>query len=167
MQILPVNEVTPEALLAYFHALVELDDKRVERPEDVAKLSLADEQRWINTLTQRTVNQEGVSFCIKINNDVIGLGEVERKPRWIERHTAEIRFGILPGYKHEGKLLVRELVAVAKNINITTLYYFHLQSQTQGIEIITESNFTYAGKLRNYYKQGAQYLDRVFFERLL
>ncbi|WP_017255025.1 hypothetical protein [Pseudomonas tolaasii] len=167
MRILPVNEVTPEALLSYFHTLVQLDNKRVERAEDVAKLSLADEQRWINTLTQRTVNREGASFCIKIDNDVIGLGEVERKPRWIERHTAEIRFGILPGYKPEGKLLVSALVAAARDIDITTLYYFHLESQAQGIEIITESDFNYAGKLRNYYKQGAHYLDRLFFERLL
>ncbi|MGY2292899.1 N-acetyltransferase family protein [Pseudomonas sp. SDO528_S397] len=167
MQIIPVNEVTPEELLSYFHKLVALDNKRVERPEDVAKITLADEQRWINTLTQRTANQEGVSFCIKSNEGVIGLGEVERKPRWIERHTAEIRFGILPSHRHEGKMLVSALVSDAKKIGITTLYYFHLQSQTQGIEIITESNFNYSGRIRNYYKHGETYVDRVFFERLL
>lgn len=167
MQLIPINEVEPEELLQYFKELVVLDDQRVERPEDVAKISLVDEQRWIDSLIQRTVKQEGVSFCIKSSEGVIGVGEVERRPRWIERHVGEIRFGIFPLHKLEGKLLVDALVSGAKEIGITILYYFHLQSQVQGIEIMLESGFSPAGRIKNYYKVGGGYVDRIFLERSL
>ena len=152
-----------ERLLRYFSALVRVDPERVERPEDVARLTVEDELRWI--ASRLTDSDELHALCAEVNGEIVACGEVERMKRWIERHVAEIRFGVLPDHLEAGERLVDELVQAAGARGIETLVYFHLATQTQGIELMRRAGFHDAGRLQGYYKRGATYVDRVYLVR--
>ncbi|KTB56172.1 hypothetical protein AO066_29285 [Pseudomonas fluorescens] len=154
------------ALLAFFSQLVERDPERVERPTDVLLLNPDKEAIWIGKLLEKEAAGEAIVLCVLNKASVIvGLGEVERRPRWIERHVAEIRFGLLPDYAEEGRELVRLLETRAKAIGIECLYYFHLATQSQGIAVVKACGFELAGTLPGYYKRESGYVDRVFYTK--
>lgn len=153
-------------LLNFFTTLVAVDPERVERNEDVSKITLEKEQQWIEGLLRK---QEAGDLVVRIirnsSNSIIGLGEVERRPRWIERHVAEIRFGLQPEHSAEGTALVQELEAEARRIGIEVLYYFHLATQTQGLQIMRECGYSDAGEISGYYYRNGEYIDRVILQK--
>jgi RimJ/RimL family protein N-acetyltransferase len=155
------------ALLNYFKDLVTLDTKRVERPEDVAKITIENEVSWIKSRIEDETKGEMFVLCMKDENDqIIAEGEVERKKRWIERHVAEIRFGILPAYTQHAKTLVQQLIDLAKENGIEILFYFHLESQVAGIETMKQLGFKEIGIIENYYKlQNKDYVNRVYLSK--
>ena len=152
-------------LLHYFNTLVQQDPERVERPEDVRSINHEKEVLWIESLLEKEKQQNAVTLCILKEEAIIGLGEIERRPRWIERHVAEIRFGLLPDHLDEGIELVKRLEERARAIGIELLYYFHLATQRQGIDIVRACGFELAGTLGSYYKKADGYVDRVFYSK--
>jgi RimJ/RimL family protein N-acetyltransferase len=153
-------------LLEFFNDLVLKDQERVERPADVKAITHEMEIRWIESLLDKEQKQDAIALCVFDDAaTLIGLGEIERRPRWIERHVAEIRFGLFPDQFNAGKSLVDLLELRAKSIGIEMLYYFHLATQQQGIEIIRACGFELAGRLPAYYKKADSYVDRVFYTK--
>ncbi|TFY85347.1 N-acetyltransferase [Pseudomonas nabeulensis] len=157
-----------DALLRFFCQLVDQDSERVERPEDALQLDHDKEVAWINGLLEKERAGEVAALCV-LNDEavIVGLGEVERRPRWIERHVAEIRFGLLPGCLDEGCELVRQLEQRATFMGIELLYYFHLATQSQGIAVLEACGFELSGELPGYYKKEQGYVDRVFYSKTL
>lgn len=158
-----------ESLLHYFKELVATDPKRVERPQDVAKITLEAERSWIQARIEDEKQKEMFVLCVEDGTgNVVAEGEVERKKRWIERHVAEIRFGVLPGHELAAKQMVAELIGTAKENGLEVLFYFHLKSQTTGIQIMKDLGFEEMGVLANYYKLASgEYVDRVFLSKQL
>ena len=156
-----------EAFLAYFRRLTEVDPERVERPEDVAQISPEKERIWIQSRIDAERAQEMVVRCVESGDMIIGLGEVERAKRWIERHVAEIRFGLLPGYQGEGHALVRELEEGARMIEIELLVYFHLETQVTGLSSMRSAGYREVGRIPRYYKREKEYVDRVYLSKPL
>jgi len=155
-----------DRLLSYFCQLVELDSERVERCEDAQLLNHEKEVKWIEGLLKKEQAGDAIALCVlNEQSTIVGLGEVERRPRWIERHVAEIRFGLLPDHADAGIALVNLLEQQAKGIGIELLYYFHLASQSQGITVIEACGFDFSGVLPSYYKKGGAYIDRVLYAK--
>ncbi|MDP3778869.1 MAG: GNAT family N-acetyltransferase [bacterium] len=151
-----------EKLLSFFKELVKRDPERVERVEDVEKITLENEQAWIQRLIHKEEQGEMI-VRVGMDKDVLVFeGEVERKPRWIERHVAEIRFGMLPNNEAVAKEVISELITQAHVQGIEILFYFHLQTQKAGISILEELGFKEIGKIKNYYKRNDEYVDRVY-----
>ncbi|MDK2126397.1 GNAT family N-acetyltransferase [Parachitinimonas caeni] len=153
-------------LLEYFHELVASDTNRVERVEDVRKISIEMEESWIRNILAKQAEGSYAARCIYDDSGkVIGLGEIERRPRWIERHVAEIRFGLLPDHFSAGVAFVRVLENLAKEMGIEVLYYFHLTTQKQGLDIMQECKYKEVGIIEDYYKIDNSYVDRIYLQK--
>ncbi|MEK7554843.1 MAG: GNAT family N-acetyltransferase [Patescibacteria group bacterium] len=162
MEIREFNIQDAAAALAFFRKLVHEDPERVERPQDVARLTIADEKRWIQ---ERTDKEKAGEFFTRVaieETSIVAEGEVERMKRWIERHVAELRFGVLPGNEVAAEKLVQKLIRVARAHGIEVLIYFHLATQKRGIRIAEKVGFRAIGKAKRYYKRGKTYTDRVY-----
>lgn len=156
------------ALLNFFKELVFLDKERVERPEDVNSITKEKENKWIK---QRLIKEDQKDIFILCGVDSTGKivveGEVERLPRWIERHVAEIRFGMLPGHESIAKEVVKQLIKKAENNSIEILIYFHLETQKAGIKIMKKFGFKKFGRIKNYYKRNEKYINRLYLVKYL
>ena len=165
-----IREIRPEdahGLLAYFRELVRVDPERVERPSDVDKITIEAEHAWIAKRQADETAGEMFVACVAVAGKIVGEGEVERGKRWIERHVAEIRFAVLPDYAHVARPLVEELVARARANGVEVLIYFHLESQTRGLRIMSECGFAVSGRVPRYYKRGSCYVDRLYLTKQL
>lgn len=106
-------------------------------------------------------------LCCEANGKIVAEGEVERKKRWIERHVAEIRFGVLPSYETEAYQMIKQLMQIAKKNEIEVLIYFHLVTQKSGLNIMNKAGFKIFGTLKNYYKRKKEYINRVYMMKIL
>ena len=157
-----------ESLLNFFKKLVELDPERVERSEDVEKITEEMEEEWIKQRLIKEDNSDIFVLCgLDDNGEIVVEGEIERSPRWIEKHVAEIRFGVLPGHDSVAEELLKKLIEIAKENNIEILTYFHLETQKTGLKIMEKLGFESMGKVKNYYKRGAEYIDRIYLVKHL
>lgn len=155
-------------LLKYFNTLVNVDPERVERAEDVAKITLDNEVKWIENQLSKEDNKEIFLLCgLDDNGDIVAEGEVEKLPRWIERHVAEIRFAVLPENNLVAETLIQELFEKAKNNGIEVLLYFHLETQKRGIEIMEKLGFEKMGVVEKYYKRNGDYIGRIYMVKNL
>jgi N-acetylglutamate synthase-like GNAT family acetyltransferase len=152
-------------LLKFFIKLVTADPERVERLEDVQSFTVPDEERWIASRLEGEKESQIFARVIEESGEIVGEGEVERLKRWIERHVAEIRFGVLPEHASRALELVQELEGVAKAAGIEVLYYFHLSTQAKGLEVMRQAGFKDAGKIEAFYKRQGQYIDRVYLAK--
>jgi L-amino acid N-acyltransferase YncA len=166
-----VRKITPAdapALLQYFTKLVDIDRERVERPEDVAGITLEMEEKWVTRLLEKeAVGEMVVRLGADDSGTVVVLAEVERKPRWIERHVAEIRFGMMPGYAEVAQHVLEECIGEAKKMGVTELLYFHLATQVRGIEIMKKMGFIEVGRVEKYYNRQGTYIPRVYLQKSL
>jgi hypothetical protein len=151
-----------EELLNFFKKLVTADPERVERPEDVKKISLESEEEWVKKLLQKERDGDIVVFVGRKDGSIVIEAEVEKKSRWIERHVGEIRFGMLPGNEELAKEIITMLIQEARKINIETLIYFHLATQISGLALIKDAGFSECGRIAKYYKRGNEYIDRIY-----
>lgn len=152
-------------LLDFFKRLVLLDPERVEQASSVNKISLAMERQW---LRRRLTIMKAGELLIRIGDSgdkILVVAEIQRKPRWIERHVGEIRFGMIPGEGEVAKKVLTQIIEEARDCGIETLIYCHLQTQTAGLSIMRSLRFTNAGRIKRYYKRGGSYIDRVYLER--
>jgi hypothetical protein len=156
-----------EAFLTYFRRLTADDPERVERPQDVATISLEIERAWIQSRIDAETKQEMIVRCVESGGKIVALGEMERLKRWIERHVAEIRFGLLPGHQADGRELVAELEAGARKSGIEVLVYFHLASQVTGLDVMRSLGYQEVGRIPNFYKRETKYIDRVYLSKQL
>ena len=157
-----------KSLLNFFKKLVVLDPERVERPKDVEKITEEMEEEWIRQRLIKEDNADIFILCgLNDNNEVVVEGEVEKLPRWIERHVAEIRFGALPRYNSMAEKLLEKLITTAKENDIEILTYFHLETQKTGLKIMEKLGFELIGKVKNYYKRGTDYIDRIYLVKHL
>jgi GNAT superfamily N-acetyltransferase len=166
-QIRNIGPRDDQGLLDYFRELVRVDPERVERPVDVDKLTLENERAWIAKRQADETSGEMFVACAEADGRIVAEGEVERAKRWIERHVAEIRFGVLPDYAFVAPRLVEELVARAKANGIEVLIYFHLETQTRGVRVMKECDFEVIGRVPRYYKRGDDYIDRLYLAKTL
>lgn len=167
MKIRQLEVKDAEKYLAYFKKLVELDPERVERPEDVSKITLEKEEQFIQKILDK--QKDGNAIALILENElgeIVAEAEIERKERWIEQHVAEIRFGVIPNYETEIEQLISNVIQNSKNIGIEVLIYFHLESQKTGISVIKKFNFLEAGKIKRYYKRSnGEYVNRLYFSK--
>ena len=148
--------------------MVKLDPERVERPGDVEKITEEMEEEWIKQRLIKEDNKDIFVLCgLDDNGEIVAEGEVERLPRWIEKHVAEIRFGVLPGYDSMAEKLLEKLITTAKENDIEILTYFHLETQKTGLRIMEKLGFELMGKVKNYYKRGEDYIDRIYLVKHL
>jgi hypothetical protein len=168
MEIRKIKESDSKLLLNYVKELVETDKERVDRPEDIAKITEDGEKKWIEQRLFREDKKEIFVLCgVDDNGAIVAEGEVERLPRWMEKHVAEIRFGVLPGRGPIAKKIAEELIKIAKNNGIEVLIYFHLKTQKTGLDIMNELEFESMGTIKKYYKRGEEYIDRVYLVKYL
>lgn len=121
---------------------------------------------WIRNILVKQAEGSYAARCIYDDSgEIIGLGEIERRPRWIERHVAEIRFGLLPDQFKVGVALAHVLENLAKEMGVEIVYYFHLKMQKQGLDIMRECQYREAGVIEKYYKIGDFYVDRVYLQK--
>ena len=151
-----------EKFLSFFKELVRRDPERVERVSDVEKITLENEQAWVERLIQKEEQGEMIVRLGMESDNIVVEGEVERKSRWIERHVAEIRFGMLPNNESIAKEVVSELIKQARVQGIEILFYFHLRTQKAGISIMKDLGFKEFGVIEKYYKRDNEYVDRVY-----
>jgi RimJ/RimL family protein N-acetyltransferase len=156
-----------EELLAYFKNLVLADPERVERISDVEKFGVEDEKNWIRERLEGEKEKEIFALCCEDNGRIVAQGEVERQKRWVERHVAEIRFGVLPCYEEQALEMVESLIQKARESKIEVLIYFHLASQKAGLSIMKKAGFSDAGVLERYYKKDGKYIDRIYMSLIL
>jgi len=168
MVIRKIENSDSDLLLNFLKELVALDPERVDRPEDVNKITKENEEKWIE---QRLIKEgkKDIFVLCGLNGDgrIVAEGEVERLPRWIERHVAEIRFGVLPKYDLIAEEIVEKLIKIAKESGIEILMYFHLETQKTGINIMKKLGFESAGIVKKYYKRGEEYIDRIYLVKYL
>ncbi|TSC95953.1 MAG: Uncharacterized protein Athens101410_277 [Parcubacteria group bacterium Athens1014_10] len=149
-------------LLKFFHDLVISDSERVERLKDVKKINLQKEIYWIKHRKRAEKNKEMFIFCCEVNGRIVAEGEIEREKRWIEKHVAEIRFGILPGYEKLAIEMIKQLIKKAKENKIKVLIFFHLATQKTALSIMGKLGFSRVGIIKNYYKRDGHYISRVY-----
>ncbi len=155
-------------MLDFFSKLVLLSPERVERPEDVKKISIENEIKWIKNRIEKEKEKEIFVLCgTNDKGEIIAEAEIERMPRWIEKHVAEIRFGVLPGYENLAENITKKLISVAKKNGIKILIYFHLETQKEGIKIIKKLGFKKFGIVKRYYKRHKNYINRLYFVKYL
>lgn len=168
MTIRPVQPEDAEKALTFFRTLVTVDQERVERPEDVAHISIENERRWLETLIQKESEKSLFARIGVLDTGEIGaLAEVERKPRWIEQHVAEVRFGALPEYGDLARETVKACITEAEASGITELFYFHLETQSTGIQIMKDLGFVECGRIERYYRRGDNYISRIYLSKSL
>ena len=159
-----IEKTDRDNLKKYFLELVTVDQERVERPQDAAKISNSDEEKWIESRLIGEEKKEIFTLCgFNDNGAIIAEGEIQRLPRWIERHVAEIRFAVLPGHELIAQQMINELIKKSQENGIEILIYFHLSSQKTGIEIIKKFGFEQFGIIKKYYKKNDRYIDRLYF----
>ena len=160
-----IRKITIEdgsAMLDFFKRLVKEDPERVERPVDIAKLTVADELTWIDQRVDREKSRKLFDRIDVKEKEIVAEGEIERMKRWIEKHVAELRFGVLPGHEEVAQELVQELIGIAKVNDIEVLLYFHLATQKAGISVVKKAGFYEVGRIKNYYKNKDLYIDRIY-----
>ncbi|EKD58245.1 MAG: hypothetical protein ACD_56C00166G0001 [uncultured bacterium] len=168
MDIKKIKIEDAEKMLKFFHELVVADTERVERTQDVDNITLEMEENWIlGRIKKEDEEKEMVVRIIEDGGKIVAEGEVEKLSRWIERHVAEIRFGMLPGNEKQTLEMVNELCLKAKKIGIEVLQYFHLETQKAGIEIMKKAGFSEFGRAEKYYKRGNEYIDRIYMQKIL
>lgn len=168
MVIRKIQTSDANSLLNFFKELVLLDPERVERPEDVNKITKEMEEKWIEQRLTKEEKKDIFVLCgLNDEGKMVTEGEVERLPRWIERHVAEIRFGVLPQYDLIAEKTVEELIKTAKNNGIEVLMYFHLETQKAGINIMKKLGFESFGAIKNFYKRDKEYVDRIYLAKYL
>ena len=156
-----------QGLLTFFRKLVEIDPERVERVSDAEKITLEQENNWLDNLIVKEEKGEVIARVGIAGSEIVVEGEIHRLPRWIERHVAEIRFGMIPGNEQITKELLKELLQKAQNDQIEILIYFHLRTQKTGIGIIKELGFEESGVIKDYYKRDGEYIDRIYLVKNL
>ena len=101
MAIRKMKKEDSQGMLEFFRELVIVDQERVERSSDVARIDLATEETWIESRIKKEEEKEMAALVLEREGKIVAEGEIERLQRWIERHVAEIRFGMLPGNEDE------------------------------------------------------------------
>jgi L-amino acid N-acyltransferase YncA len=168
MNIKKIEKNDRDLLLNFFSELVIADPERVERPEDVNKITKDDEEKWIEKRLTKENDKEIFVLCgLDETGKIVTEGEVERMTRWVEKHVAEIRFGVLPNHELIAEVMLENLIETAKNNNIEVLIYFHLETQKKGIEIMEKLGFESAGVIKKYYKKGDKYINRIYLVKYL
>jgi len=168
MIIRKIKKSDRDLLLTFFSKLVALSPERVERPSDAKKITKKDEEKWIEKRLIKEKNKDIFDLCgIHENGEIVTEGEVERMPRWIEKHVAEIRFGVLPENEIIAENLLKNLTKTAKENNINILLYFHLETQKKGIQIMKNLGFEKFGVIKKYYKRENEYINRIYFVKYL
>jgi len=163
----PITLNDAQGLLDYFAKLVRIDPERVERPQDVDKITLEAELTYIQKRLELQKTGEIVLRCVEKQGAIIAFGEVERLKRWIERHVAEIRFGVYPHEAHEAIALVGELEALAKKIGVEVLIYFHLATQKASLDVMHQCGYKEVGRVKGYYKRNGELIDRIYLSKSL
>lgn len=167
LKIRALDERDAWSLLEYFQILVRVDPERVERPEDVALLSINDEREWIRHRMADLGTSDLTVRCAVVNDRIVAVGELQRMKRWIERHVAEIRWGALPEVRTAALALVRTLETLAKANKIEVLVFFHLATQERAIGVMLECGFHEVGRIPGYYKKPDRTIDRVYLVKVL
>jgi len=168
MIIRKIKKSDRDLLLTFFSKLVALSPERVERPSDAKKITKKDEEKWIEKRLIKEKNKDIFVLCgLDENGEIVTEGEVERMPRWIEKHVAEIRFGVLPENEIIAENLLKNLTKTAKENNINILLYFHLETQKKGIQIMKNLGFEKFGVIKKYYKRENEYINRIYFVKYL
>ncbi|MBI1984930.1 MAG: GNAT family N-acetyltransferase [Candidatus Wildermuthbacteria bacterium] len=165
MEVRKIQLSDAEELLHFFQELVKKDRERVERPQDARHTTLKKERQWIQERIHKANKREMFAFIGRVDKKVVAEGEIERTPRWIEKHIAEIRMGILPDCESITPLLIERLLATAKKNKIEILVYFHLKTQRKGIKAMKKAGFSDAGRIKRYYKRGKKYIDRLYLTK--
>jgi hypothetical protein len=94
-------------LLDFFKHLVTVDLERVEQLDKVGKLTLEDEIQRLSSILEKMEFGNHNTLCLRGSDDILlGFGEIERRPTVMERHVAELWFGLLPDHIEEGMHLV-------------------------------------------------------------
>lgn len=156
-----------KAMLIFFKRLVKEDPERVERLEDVKKFGIQDEMNWITQRGEQEKEKELFARIVDDNREIVAEGEIERLKRWIERHVAELRFGVLPGHRDVARELVAELIHLAESNGIQVILYFHLETQKADIALMKEHGFNEVGRVKKYYRRENEYIDRVYLVKNL
>jgi len=163
-----IQKSDSKLLLDFFNKLVLGDPERVERLDDIKKITEKDEEKWIEKRLISEDEKEIFVLCgLNENGEIVAEGEVEKMPRWIEKHVAEIRFGVLPGHKAIAETMLENLIKIAKDNKIEVLVYFHLKTQKAGISIMKKLGFEQMGEIKGYYKRGQEHIDRVYLVKYL
>lgn len=162
-----ISLVDAEPLRDFFRLLTRQDRQRAVSPEEAAAVTLEQERAWISARLEREKAGEMIVLCCAENGRILAEGEVERLPRKVERHAAEIRFGVLEGYGREALRLVESLVERSEQAGIEVLIYFHLATQAIGLDTMRSAGFQEIGRIPRYYKMGEAYVDRVYMVKLL
>lgn len=165
IEVREVQLLDAERLLCFFQELTKEDRERVERPQDARHITLRKEKHWIQERINKTNRKEMFAFIGIVNGKVVAEGEVERMPRWIERHVAEIRIGVLPSYEVITPFLIEKLLVMARKNKIEILVYFHLETQKRGIKVMKNAGFLGVGRIKGYYKRGNEYTDRLYLAK--
>jgi L-amino acid N-acyltransferase YncA len=165
MEIRKLQKSDAAGLLEYFRDLVNSDPERVERLDDVEKLNLKSEEQWIAERLENEEKGELAVLCADEGGKIIALGEVEKQKRWIERHIAEIRFGVLPGNDEAALRLINALIESVEKNGVEVLIYFHLATQKRGLSIMKQAGFQEVGCIKGYYKRGEEYIDRIYLSK--
>ena len=164
----PPNLSDAQDLLKFVKCLVTIDTERVEQIDKVDKLTIKDEVQWLSVILEKMKSGNYHTLCLRdSNNLLLGFGEIECRPRAMEKHVAELRFGLLPSYVEAGKYLVQSLENIARTMAIKLIYYFHLATQHQGLQVMQNSGYSHAGCLEGYYLKEGIYIDRIYLAKQL
>lgn len=112
---------------------------------------------------QVALMEEGRFFCLVATYGAEIVAKVDVKPlkRTVDRHIAELSFGVLREYREAGVALLKEVVRQARAGGLKGLLYYVMSCNTLFQEIFKAVDFVKCGVIPRFYHVDDTYWDRV------
>jgi len=156
--------VTDAAALAkWFNKFVDQDVGVVENFHVNSK----QEESYIKDMLAKEKTGEASCRLILLNGRIVGKADLLPLKRYIDKHVAEISFGILMGESEMGITLLAELEKIAIKEGLEQIIYFILSNNEYFIKIFSSLGYKEVGRIKNFYKKESSYFDRVILQKEL
>lgn len=112
---------------------------------------------------QVALMEEGRLLCLVATCGTKIVAKVDVKPleRTVDRHIAELSFGVLREHRDAGIALLKEAVRQARDRGLKGLLYYVMSCNTLFQEIFEAVGFVKCGVIPRFYRVDDTYWDRV------
>lgn len=157
------NILDSEKLMIWFNKLIDEEWGIAEKE----KMTIENETKWLNERLKSVKKGESIFLIQEENNEIIACASLERLKRYIDKHVAELSFGVLKGYENKTNELMEQAIEKSKEKKIKVLIYYILACNERFIDIMKGAGFNEVGKISNFYLKNGKYIDRVIMQKVL
>lgn len=159
----PLGIQHAKLLARWFNTFVDQDLGVVENYHVTVK----SEQKYIENYLINSKKSASSSFVILDDHVIIGKADISPLLRYIDKHVAEIGYGILKDNSRAGLQLLKYVEETMKKRKFEIALYCILARNKYFRSLFKKAGFKEVGKIVKFYKTKKGYDNRIILEKII